>query len=116
MSGSRLLPESGPLAPPRANGELVFREAWESRAFAIAVSLHEQGRFAWGEFQRALSEEIAGFERAHPEARTEAAGYRYYERWLAALERVVTEKGLCAGAELDGRAVSFAERPQGHDH
>ncbi|MDJ0849279.1 MAG: nitrile hydratase accessory protein [Myxococcota bacterium] len=110
------LPETGPAAPPRANGELVFREPWESRAFGIAVSLHERGLFAWDEFRQQLIEEIGAWERAHPEAHTEALGYRYYERWLAALERVLAEKGLCAGAQLEARVAEFAARPAGHDH
>ena len=29
--------------PPRANGELVFEAPWESRAFGVAVALHESG-------------------------------------------------------------------------
>ena len=33
----------GSAAPPRANGELVFAEPWESRAFAMAVALCEAG-------------------------------------------------------------------------
>ena len=110
------LPESGPAAPPRANGELVFREPWESRAFGIAVSLHEQGLFAWDEFRQRLIEEIAAWERAHPAAETEAEGYRYYERWLAALERLLADKGLCAGEQLATRAAELAARPAGHDH
>jgi hypothetical protein len=32
----------GPVAPPRSNGELVFAEPWESRAFAAALALYEQ--------------------------------------------------------------------------
>ena len=33
----------GPAAPPRSNGELVFAEPWESRAFGMAVTLYEAG-------------------------------------------------------------------------
>ena len=110
------LPEAGPAAPPRANGELVFREPWESRAFGIAVSLHEQGLFAWDEFRQHLIAEIGTWERAHPGASTESEGYRYYERWLAALERVLADKGLCPDAQLEARVAELAARPAGHDH
>ena len=110
------LPEQGPAAPPRANGELVFREPWESRAFGIAVTLHEQRLFTWDEFRQLLIEEIARWEHANPGARTEAEGYRYYEHWLAALERLLAEKGLCGVPELEERSAQLAARPAGHDH
>ena len=32
-----------PAAPPRDNGELVFEAPWESRAFGVAVALHDAG-------------------------------------------------------------------------
>ncbi|GED84200.1 hypothetical protein TNCT6_12850 [Streptomyces sp. 6-11-2] len=41
----------GPAAPRRSNGELVFAEPWESRAFGMAVTLYEAGVFGWTEFQ-----------------------------------------------------------------
>lgn len=44
----------GPAAPPRSNGELVFAEPWESRAFGMAVTLYDAGVFTWPDFQAAL--------------------------------------------------------------
>ena len=52
----------GPAAPPRSNGELVFAEPWESRAFGMAVTLYEAGVFAWPQFQAALIARIARWE------------------------------------------------------
>ena len=113
MSGAEpRLPARGPGAPPRANGELVFQEPWESRAFGMAVSLCEQGLFEWEEFRTRLIAEIGAWDRAHPDG----GDYRYYDHWLAALEKLLTEKRLCTRVELDGRAESFAARPHGHDH
>ncbi len=114
MSGApeRILPVDGPAAPPRANGELVFAAPWESRAFGMAVSLHEQGRFEWEEFRELLIEEIGAWDRAHPDG----AGYSYYARWLAALEKLLTRKGLCSAGELEAREGALAARPAGHDH
>ncbi|MEU9451834.1 nitrile hydratase accessory protein [Streptomyces sp. NPDC048277] len=102
----------GPAAPPRANGELVFAEPWESRAFGMAVSLHESGAFAWPEFQGALIARIRAWENtAAPDE-----PYVYYRLWLAALEDVLT--GLCAVSadEITARAQALARRPAGHDH
>jgi hypothetical protein len=44
----------GPAAPPRSNGELVFTEPWESRAFGLALTLYDADVFEWSQFQAAL--------------------------------------------------------------
>jgi nitrile hydratase accessory protein len=75
---------------PRDGDEPVFREPWEAQAFAIAVALNERGLFTWTEWAATLAEEIA---------RAQAAGdpdlgTTYYRHWLAALERLVAQKGV----------------------
>lgn len=52
----------GPAAPPRSNGELVFAEPWESRAFGMAVTQYDAGALTWPEFQAALIPRIAAWE------------------------------------------------------
>ena len=99
----------GPAAPPRSNGELVFAEPWESRAFAMAVALCEADVFTWREFQGAL---IARIERQH-DASTE---WRYYEHWLDALEDVLASRGAVRRHGVTARATELAQRPAGHDH
>lgn len=106
------LPYDGVAAPPRSNGELVFTEPWESRAFGMAVSLHDAGAFAWDVFQQALITRVAEWEGAHPDGQ----GYRYYEQWLAALEDVLDGAGTVSRAEAAGRAAELAARPPGYDH
>ena len=103
----------GPLSPPRRNGEIVFDALWESRVFGMTMTLHEQKAFRWEEFRARLIEAIAAWERAH---HPHAEGYRYWDCWLAAFERLVTEKGLCPPANLDARVNELAARPPGHDH
>ncbi len=112
MTRARDLPLGGAGAPPRVNGELVFAAPWEGRAFGLAVGLHERGVFGWEEFRVRLIEEIAAWERAHPDGQ----GCCYYARWLAALEKLLAERGLCAAAELERRRAALAARPAGHDH
>lgn len=81
---------------PRDEGGPTFREPWEAQAFAMAVALHKNGLFTWNEWAAALAEEIKRAQRAgDPDT-----GETYYRHWLAALERLVAEKGIADGASL----------------
>ena len=106
------LPLDGPGAPPRKNGELVFAAPWEGRAFGITLALYDQDLFEWEEFRQRLIAEIGAWERAHPDGE----GWSYYACWLAALESLLSDKGICAVADLSLRAEALAVRPRGHDH
>ena len=81
---------------PRGPEGPVFREPWEAEAFAMAVALHERGLFAWSEWTAVLAEEI---KRAQAEGDPDT-GETYYRHWLAALERMVAEKGITDAASL----------------
>lgn len=107
-----LLDTAGPAAPPRDNGELVFGAPWESRAFGVALALHDAGRIDWEDFRQALIGQIAAWEAAHPAGE----GWSYYECWLRALEQVVSGDGLVAAGDLGARVAALAARPAGHDH
>lgn len=98
---------------PRSNGELVFEEPWESRAFGIAAALADQGVFDWQDFQGSLITAIADYEKDHDSIEKP---YRYYERWFAALEALVVGGGLVSKEELDDLVTDFCKRPPGHDH
>ena len=107
-----LLDADGPAAPPRRNGELVFQAPWESRLFGVTLSLHRAGVFEWDEFRRLLIEAIADWEsQGHDEST-----WSYYERWHAALEKLLATRQLCGADELSARARALARRPAGHDH
>jgi nitrile hydratase accessory protein len=81
---------------PRDAGGLVFREPWEAQAFALALALHERGLFTWTEWAATLADEIKRAQAAgDPDT-----GETYYRHWLAALERLVTEKGIASDALL----------------
>jgi nitrile hydratase accessory protein len=102
----------GAAAPPRSNGELVFFEPWDSRAFGMAVSLYEAGAFTWPEFQVALIARIGAWENAP----ARDAAWNYYQLWMAALEDVLVSTGAVATDEVTARARDLAQRPDGHDH
>lgn len=81
---------------PRDTDGPVFREPWEAQAFAMTLVLYDQGVFTWKEWTEALATEIKrAQERGDPDT-----GETYYLHWLAALERIVAEKGLTDGATL----------------
>jgi len=100
-------------APPRENGELVFDEPWQMRAFGVAADLVDAGRFTWRDFQQQLIAAIGEWE-STPEA--ERGEWAYYDHWLTALERLIAERDVLAAGELDSRSEEYAARPHGHDH
>jgi nitrile hydratase accessory protein len=68
----------------------VFREPWEAQAFAMALALHERGMFSWSEWAAILADEIRRAQRnGDPDT-----GETYYRHWVAALERIISEKGV----------------------
>ena len=97
----------GPAAPPRSNGELVFAEPWEGRAFGLTMALVDAGTIEYESFRTALIERSGV---------ADPAGFRYYRCWLQALEQVVAGSGLVSPDDLGARAAQFAARPAGHDH
>ena len=81
-------------ALPHEEGGAVFAEPWQAQAFALAVKLSEAGHFTWREWTETLAAELkAAADRGEPDD-----GTRYYAHWLAALERLVTAKGLIDSA------------------
>ena len=82
---------------PRDREGPVFREPWEAQALAMALLLQEAGVFAWSEWARTLGEEIAAAQAAGDPDR----GDTYYRHWLAALERILAEKGVTSRAQLE---------------
>ena len=103
------IPDSERLAAlpplPRDEGGPVFAEPWHAQAFALAVRLSELGYFTWKEWTAALAGELkAAADRGEPDD-----GSHYYHHWLAALEHLVTEKGLTDPAALLARKEAWAE-------
>src|SRR4030081_3856313 len=86
---------------PRDDGGPVFAEPWQAQAFALTVKLSEQGHFTWKEWAAELK---VAADRGEPDD-----GSHYYDHWLAALERVLTTKGLTDSAALLARKEAWAD-------
>jgi nitrile hydratase subunit beta len=73
----------GPV-PVGEDGGPAFAADWEARVYALAAVLRGRGAFSGDELRDAI-------ERLPPQ---QYLGASYYERWLGAVELLVTEKGL----------------------
>ena len=100
-AGDALLPIA------RDSDEPIFNEAWEAQAFALVVALHEAKLFNWDEWTAALSREIS-----HPGGANDS----YYRGWLAALERLVVEKGATSSPMLEARRAAWARAAEATPH
>jgi nitrile hydratase accessory protein len=98
-------PAAGLPRLPRDQGGPVFAEPWQAQAFALAVRLSAQGHFTWKEWADALAAELkAASDRDEPDD-----GSHYYHHWLAALERLVSSRGLTDPAALLERKEAWAD-------
>ena len=89
--------------PRGEDGAPVFSAPWEAQAFAMTLALYERGLFTWSEWAAALAAEIKRAQSAgDPDD-----GSTYYGRWLAALERLVADKGVTTPADLDDRRAAW---------
>lgn len=88
------------------NGELVFNEPWEGRAFGLAAALTERGVSNWADSRDRL---IEGTAADHGHAERDG----YYQRWLRALELQALDRGLVASTEVDARTEALASNNHG---
>ena len=90
---------------PRDDEGPVFAEPWQASAVALAVSLSERGHFTWTEWAETLGPELReSAARGEPDD-----GSHYYHCWLAALERLVVDKGLSDATALLARKEAWVE-------
>ncbi|MDE1180761.1 nitrile hydratase accessory protein [Paraburkholderia sp.] len=82
----------------------VFNAPWQASAFALAMSLLEQGRFTRAEWAQCLGDAIRDAQRnGDPDL-----GDTYYLHWLTALERISVSKGLATSGMLAQRRDEWA--------
>jgi nitrile hydratase beta subunit len=83
---------------PQPEGEL-FHAAWEPRALALTLAMGATGQ--WNiDMSRAARETLPHYARLS-----------YYEVWIAALERLLAERGLADAAELEASRALHAPVP-----
>jgi nitrile hydratase accessory protein len=85
--------------------EPVFAEAWQARAFALALKLSERGHFTRNEWTLALARQL----RRAADLGEPDDGSHYYDHWLAALETLVMEKAMTTRASLDSRKEEWRD-------
>ena len=83
-------------AAPSGERNPVFNEPWEAQAFALTLALHRRGVFSWEEWAATLGQEIKQAQ-ANGDPDT---GTTYYRHWLAAIERLVQQKGIANESTL----------------
>ncbi|SVD90234.1 uncharacterized protein METZ01_LOCUS443088, partial [marine metagenome] len=77
------------MAPPQANGELVFDDPWQMRVFGLARALCEQGCFSWDDFRSELILAIARWQGA-----LDRSPWSYFDHFLDALLQVLSDKQM----------------------
>ena len=87
----------GDAAWPAVDGEPVFDEPWQGRAFAMAFEVLDRAGLPWDVFREHLVAAIAD-EPDRP----------YYQSWLVALERLALETGA-----VDERSIDRARKDLG---
>ena len=99
--------EPGPVPGATADdpAKPTFGEPWQAEALALSMALKDHGYCTAEEWSRTLSAEIE-----NARGRGEAVdGTTYYAHVLAAVERLVCEKGLASRAALHERRQSWEE-------
>jgi nitrile hydratase accessory protein len=79
----------GVAAPPMIDGEPVFAEPWEGRAYGLALELVERRGLPWDAFRDRLIVAIA-----------DAPDRPYYESWVVALEGLAASEQLVSDDDL----------------
>jgi nitrile hydratase len=86
----------------REENEPVFHADWERTVYGMQRAMRVQGVIN-------IDESRHGIERMPP---AEYLAASYYERWLASLERNLTDKGVVTREELDARTTLLREHPE----
>ncbi|MHA7773626.1 nitrile hydratase accessory protein [Roseibium sp. M-1] len=90
-----------PRLPLDQDGGPVFGAPWEARVFAMTLQAHEAGVFSWSEWAETLGAELA------KDGDGSGVSEGYYDHWLAAFEKLLTQKGVAGSRELAGLKTAW---------
>lgn len=96
--------------PPMSGAEPTFTAPWESRAFSMAVALHDAQALEWREFQTVLGSALD--RRASDQSERD---WNYYIPWLSALEALLIGHGQIDPDLLEDRTLQILARSN-HQH
>jgi len=91
---------------PRDDDEPVFSQPWQAQAFAMAVSLNEQGVFTWSEWAEIFSKQIDN----------DGDAQSYYLNWMSALEILLNDKGIIIDDERLDRHQAWDKASRATPH
>ncbi len=103
---------SGLPMPSSPAGDRHFSEPWQAHAFAMTLTLHQQGVFTWVEWAEALATRIR-------QARLDGDpddGSRYYRHWMDALEQLTIIRGIATANQLHALEHAWADAAERTPH
>lgn len=102
-------PDLLPRQPHDEDGP-VFNAPWEAQAFAMAVSLSQQGVFTWEKWTQTIGALIAA------DSEPDKTGEHYYHYWLAALEQLVATETPISAQQLADRKDAWDKAARATPH
>lgn len=106
---------ASPGIPLDDRGEPVFFEPWQAKAFALTLSLHEQGVMSWSEWAEALGRACADCALPQTASAADHAG-AYFTAWLRALEDVLQARSILSSDLLDETAETWQRAAEATPH
>ncbi|MEM7300621.1 MAG: nitrile hydratase accessory protein [Pseudomonadota bacterium] len=91
------------------DGAPMFAAPWEAKAFALAVSLCEQGVFTWPQWCETFGSVLQ-------EAGSDDRAQNYYRHWMTALERISATSTLVSDKELNVRTAQWDRAARATPH
>lgn len=103
-------PDNAPLIEPEIQQPpKAFAAPWHAQAFAMAVTLNENGAFAWKDWSEALGAELKT-------GRHEDSEDGYYSAWLTVLENMLCTIAVTDPVELADRKAAWDRAARATPH
>lgn len=94
----------------------MFEAPWQATVFAIAVQLSKNGHFTWKEWVDTLAAEIAQVEGHEQFDHDHDERGGYYITWMITLEKLLSNKNILPGKDVERRFEHLVANPLPHDH